>query len=87
MSKYKPFSAQIRECTETGNLVKEECHNCGHTLLMCKKYGGQCISSKCRDKRMKPEPPPGRILKEGEDPRGLGSVFAKHKDLGSDLGG
>jgi len=49
---YKPFSAQVRECTETGNLVKEKCFNCSYTLLMCKKYGGQCVSRKCRDERM-----------------------------------
>jgi len=50
--KYKPFSEQVRECTKSGNLVHENCHNCNYTLLMCKKYGGQCISSKCKDERI-----------------------------------
>lgn len=48
----KPFSIQIRECKKNGNLYLENCCHCSGTLLICKKYGGQCISSKCRDDRV-----------------------------------
>jgi len=50
-SNYKPFSLQYRECHEEGNIFLEKCHICGHELLMCKKYGGQCRSGKCLDIR------------------------------------
>jgi len=53
-SSFKPFSMQFRECNENGNLVHEGCNCCGHKLLMCKKYGGQCISSKCKQSRIRP---------------------------------
>lgn len=48
----KPFSMQVRECKGNGNLVLEACCHCGKYLLLCKKYGGQCISNKCRDERV-----------------------------------
>jgi hypothetical protein len=48
----KPFSMQIRECKKTGDLYLEMCCHCGQGLLLCKKYGGQCISNKCRDERI-----------------------------------
>ena len=51
-SDYKPFSLQFRECYVSHNVVLEKCHVCGHELLMCKEYGGQCISSKCREARI-----------------------------------
>lgn len=50
--KYERFSDRLRKCTEDGTLVREDCHWCGHTLLMCKKYGGLCKSSKCRRERI-----------------------------------
>ena len=50
-SNYKPFSLQLRECTENMGVFLEKCHVCGHELLMCGKYGGQCQSGKCRDVR------------------------------------
>jgi hypothetical protein len=53
-SNYKPFITQFRECRKDGNLFVERCNACGHELLMCKKYGGQCISSKCKDSRIRP---------------------------------
>lgn len=52
-SDYKPFSLQYRECHENMNIFLEKCHICGHKLLMCKKYGGQCRSSKCKAERIK----------------------------------
>ena len=52
-SDYKPFSLQYRECHENMNIFLEKCHICGHELIMCKKYGGQCISSKCKEERIK----------------------------------
>jgi hypothetical protein len=48
----KPFSMQIRECNKNGNLFLENCGHCSNTLLICKRYGGQCISSKCREERI-----------------------------------
>ncbi len=51
--KYKPFSRQFRECKKIGNAFIEKCHICGHELLMCKQYGGQCISNKCKDNRIR----------------------------------
>lgn len=50
-SNYKPFSLQYRECHEEGNIFLEKCHICGHELLMCKRYGGQCRSGKCQKER------------------------------------
>ena len=51
-SNYKPFSLQFRECHENMNVFLEKCHVCGHELLMCKKYGGQCHSGKCSAARI-----------------------------------
>ena len=51
-SNYKPFSLQYRECHENMGVFLEKCHVCGHELLMCKKYGGQCRSGKCRATRI-----------------------------------
>lgn len=51
-SNYKPFSLQHRECHENMGVFLEKCHVCGHELLMCKKYGGQCRSGKCRATRI-----------------------------------
>ena len=50
-SDYKPFSLQYRECYKDGTVFSERCNVCGHALLMCRKYGGQCNSGKCRDAR------------------------------------
>jgi hypothetical protein len=50
---YKSFSLQMRQCKKNGILVKERCPKCGQILLMCKQYGGQCISNKCRNERIK----------------------------------
>ena len=52
-SNYKPFSLQYNECHDNGNIIRESCHVCGHALLMCKKYGGQCCSNKCKVERIK----------------------------------
>jgi len=52
---YKSFRKQFIECKENGNLREEKCHWCGKISLMCIKYGGQCISSKCRAERIKEE--------------------------------
>lgn len=49
---YKPFSIQIRECQSDGTLMREHCNACGHVLLICKKYSGQCASKKCLDDRV-----------------------------------
>jgi hypothetical protein len=50
---YKSFRKQFIECKNDGTLKEEKCFNCGQILLMCMKYGGQCMSSKCRDERSK----------------------------------
>jgi hypothetical protein len=52
-SNYKPFRLQMTECKESGNLFTEDCCHCGGTLLLCKRYGGQCISGKCRHERIR----------------------------------
>lgn len=48
----KSFREQFLECKENGNLIEEECIHCNKKLLLCKKYGGQCRSSKCREERI-----------------------------------
>lgn len=48
---YKGFSKQYIECRANGTLFRETCINCGQELLLCRKYGGQCISWKCREER------------------------------------
>jgi hypothetical protein len=50
--KYKSFRTQFIECKESGTLFRENCSH-GHELLMCKRHGGQCMSSKCKDERVK----------------------------------
>jgi hypothetical protein len=56
MAKYKGFREQFLECGENGNLIRgERCSRCGQELLICKKYGGQCMSIKCRDERITEE--------------------------------
>ena len=49
---YKSFREQFIECKENGTLMEEKCIRCGHTLLICKKYGGQCSSNKCKRERI-----------------------------------
>lgn len=41
----------MKECKENGNRASEQCATCGHELIMCKKYGGQCRSHKCIGER------------------------------------
>ena len=54
MSKYIGFREKFLECKENGNLIEDEhCMRCGQKLLICKKYGGQCMSNKCRAERIK----------------------------------
>ena len=50
---YKSFRKQFVECKNNGTIKKEKCPRCGQILLMCMKYGGQCMSSKCRNERIK----------------------------------
>lgn len=49
VTSYREFGI---ECSKNGTRVEEDCFACSHLLLMCKKYGGQCISSKCRQERI-----------------------------------
>jgi len=51
MVNYKSFRLQLLECRDNGTRVLEDCGCCGHSLLMCKKYGGQCMSKKCIGER------------------------------------
>lgn len=54
MAKYISFREKFLECKENGNLIEDEyCMRCGQKLLICKKYGGQCMSNKCRAERIK----------------------------------
>ena len=50
---YKSFRKQLIECRDNGTLREEKCSRCGQILLMCTKYSGQCMSSKCRNARIK----------------------------------
>ncbi len=54
--KYKSYREQCLECDENGNRTIEDCPFSTSKLLICKKYGGQCISSKCKNERMIDEP-------------------------------
>ena len=49
---YKSFRKQLIECSSNKTLKEEKCSRCGQILLMCTKYSGQCMSSKCRDERI-----------------------------------
>lgn len=51
-SYYKSFRVQFKECEENGTRYYEKCGECGHTKIICKKYGGQCNSGKCREERI-----------------------------------
>ena len=51
MQDYKSFREQFLECKRNGNLFEEKCIHCDKILLICKKYGGQCISKKCKVER------------------------------------
>jgi len=56
MTKYIGFREKFLECEENGNLLEDEhCPMCGQKLLICKKYGGQCNSGKCRAERIQEE--------------------------------
>lgn len=56
MTKYIGFREQLLKCKENGNLIEDEhCQRCSQKLLLCKKYGGQCISSKCLAERTQVE--------------------------------
>ena len=56
MAKYVGFREKFLECKENGNLIEDEyCMQCGQKLLICKKYGGQCMSNKCRAERIQEE--------------------------------
>lgn len=50
---YKPFSLQFKECNTNGTAFLEKCLMCGHELIMCRRYGGQCRSNKCRHTRIR----------------------------------
>lgn len=52
-SDYKPFSLQFNECNKNGTVFLEKCNACGHELIMCTRFGGQCSSKKCHDARVK----------------------------------
>jgi hypothetical protein len=52
VEKMKSFSKQLKECIKSGNAFEEECvlsKELKH--IMCKKYGGQCMSNKCKKER------------------------------------
>lgn len=46
------FSDQGRRCKALGMAKNEDCHVCGRALAMCRVFGGQCRSNKCRDVRI-----------------------------------
>ena len=46
------FREQLIKCREDDIAYDEKCICCGHELIMCRIYGGQCGSSKCREARI-----------------------------------
>jgi len=50
--KYISFREYSMRCDERKIRVREDCVCCGKVLLMCKRYGGQCMSSKCLKDRL-----------------------------------
>lgn len=46
------YIKQKDECRENETAYYERCASCNHRLLVCKKFGGQCYSNKCKDMRV-----------------------------------
>jgi hypothetical protein len=46
------FRDQGLRCKALGMRKEEDCHICKRALLMCRVFGGQCRSNKCRDVRI-----------------------------------
>lgn len=51
MRKYHSFREYFIQCNIDGRVKHEKCVSCGATLLICKSYGGQCSSAKCKGLR------------------------------------
>ena len=47
------FRDQFIRCREDETAYDEKCVCCGHELIMCRIYGGICMSGKCREARIK----------------------------------
>jgi len=53
MKYHRSFRNQMKWCKKSGNLLEEKCLLCQKILLLCKEYGGYCMSNKCREEREK----------------------------------
>lgn len=51
MKKHITFSEQGLKCRVDGTSFHEKCPSCSEPIIMCKKHGGMCKSSKCRKER------------------------------------
>jgi hypothetical protein len=49
----RSYRAQHIYCNQRGYVVYEDCIHCGEKLIMCRVFGGQCRSKKCKDLREK----------------------------------
>ena len=49
----KGFRDQFIQCREDGTAFDEKCTCCGKEQIMCRIYGGHCMSGKCREARLK----------------------------------
>lgn len=48
---FVPFLNYEKKCRVKKVSYLEKCGHCGESLLMCRKYGGFCMASKCREDR------------------------------------
>lgn len=59
MDNYKPFSSQLKECSDNGNLISVELlenYQFDNHVLVCCKYKKQCSSNVCLQERTSEEP-------------------------------
>ena len=42
------YKKQLGKCLDNETAFIEKCFVCGYGTLMCRKYGGQCHSDKCK---------------------------------------
>jgi ABC-type ATPase with predicted acetyltransferase domain len=52
---YRSPSKQFHYCSVNEQFFYENCPACGQKLIICKVFGGQCNSGKCREERLKIE--------------------------------
>lgn len=58
---YRSFRDQGGFCKRSEQLFYESCPACDQKLIMCRVYGGMCMSSKCREARLKVDERLGKV--------------------------